>query len=113
MLCLDESKRASSLERLIAILLATQLFAMQVSAMQVSAMQVSAMQVSAMQVPAIQVPAIQVTLFCPVRATFARRPDSLLGCKDIRHDFFRIGVLIGTLNLGKELKQAATRYVLL
>jgi hypothetical protein len=98
MLCLDESKRASSLERLIAILLATQLFAMQVSAMQVSAM---------------QVPAIQVTLFCPVRATFARRPDSLLGCKDIRHDFFRIGVLIGTLNLGKELKQAATRYVLL
>jgi hypothetical protein len=93
MLCLDESKRASSLERLIAILLATQLFAMQVSAM--------------------QVPAIQVTLFCPVRATFARRPDSLLGCKDIRHDFFRIGVLIGTLNLGKELKQAATRYVLL
>jgi hypothetical protein len=103
MLCLDESKRASSLERLIAILLATQLFAMQVSAMQVSAM----------QVPAIQVPAIQVTLFCPVRATFARRPDSLLGCKDIRHDFFRIGVLIGTLNLGKELKQAATRYVLL
>jgi hypothetical protein len=93
MLCLDESKRASSLERLIAILPAIQLYAM--------------------QVPAVQVPAMQVTLFCTVRATFARRPDSLLGCKDIRHDFFRIGVQIGTLNLGKELKQTATRYVLL